>query len=80
MDGHSDTSEEATSAQGTKSTADLESEDRHPRDGPRDKPTEPCVEDPRGSINLRRKFRPHQRWRTYALGRKQVESTPQLDS
>ncbi|RWW50924.1 hypothetical protein BHE74_00042768 [Ensete ventricosum] len=33
-------------------------QDRHPRDGPRDKPTEPCVEDPRGSINPRRKFRP----------------------
>ncbi|RWW73509.1 hypothetical protein BHE74_00018610 [Ensete ventricosum] len=33
-------------------------QDRHPRDGPRDKSTEPCVEDPRGSINPHRKFRP----------------------
>ncbi|RZR81275.1 hypothetical protein BHM03_00007468, partial [Ensete ventricosum] len=32
--------------------------DRHPRDGPRDKPTELRVEDPRGSINPCRKFRP----------------------
>ncbi|RZS09031.1 hypothetical protein BHM03_00040079 [Ensete ventricosum] len=32
--------------------------DRHPRDDPRDKPTELCVKDPRGSINPRRKFRP----------------------
>ncbi|RZS07771.1 hypothetical protein BHM03_00038673 [Ensete ventricosum] len=33
-------------------------QDRHPRDDPRDKPTELRVEDPRGSINPRRKFRP----------------------
>ncbi|RZR97471.1 hypothetical protein BHM03_00026655 [Ensete ventricosum] len=32
--------------------------DRHPLDGPRGKPTELCVEDPQGSINPRRKFRP----------------------
>ncbi|RZR87806.1 hypothetical protein BHM03_00015265 [Ensete ventricosum] len=32
--------------------------DRHPRDDPRDKPTELYVENPRGSINPRRKFRP----------------------
>ncbi|RRT75101.1 hypothetical protein B296_00011139 [Ensete ventricosum] len=32
--------------------------DRHPRDGLRDKPTELCVENPRRSINPRRKFRP----------------------
>ncbi|RZS22804.1 hypothetical protein BHM03_00055647 [Ensete ventricosum] len=31
-------------------------QDRHPRDGPRDQPIELCVEDPRGSINPRRKF------------------------
>ncbi|RZR74116.1 hypothetical protein BHM03_00032213 [Ensete ventricosum] len=95
MDGHGNTSEEATSARGTKSVSGLESEvevpehdaawpmpinaawrpmppphaavaarpsyvsvisrgttkDRHPRDGPGDTPTEPPVEDPRGSIN-----------------------------
>ncbi|RWW53184.1 hypothetical protein BHE74_00040349 [Ensete ventricosum] len=33
-------------------------QNRHPRDGPRDQPTELCVKDPRGSINPRRKFRP----------------------
>ncbi|RZS21414.1 hypothetical protein BHM03_00054049 [Ensete ventricosum] len=33
-------------------------QDHHPRDGPRDKPTELRVEDPQGSINPRRKFRP----------------------
>ncbi|RZR75313.1 hypothetical protein BHM03_00054567, partial [Ensete ventricosum] len=33
-------------------------QDCHPRDGPRDKPTELCVENPRRSINPRRKFRP----------------------
>ncbi|RRT52806.1 hypothetical protein B296_00038167 [Ensete ventricosum] len=32
--------------------------DRHPRDDPRNKPTELCVEDHRGSVNPRRKFRP----------------------
>ncbi|RZR96571.1 hypothetical protein BHM03_00025610 [Ensete ventricosum] len=32
--------------------------DHHPRDGPRNKPTELCVEDHRGSVNPRRKFRP----------------------
>ncbi|RRT52804.1 hypothetical protein B296_00038169 [Ensete ventricosum] len=32
--------------------------DRHPRDGPRNKPTELCVEDYRGSVNPCRKFRP----------------------
>ncbi|RRT51104.1 hypothetical protein B296_00023982 [Ensete ventricosum] len=33
-------------------------QDRHPRDGPRNKPTELCVEDHRGSVNPRKKFRP----------------------
>ncbi|RWW76723.1 hypothetical protein BHE74_00015159 [Ensete ventricosum] len=33
-------------------------QDRHPLDSPRDKQTELCVENPRRSINPRRKFRP----------------------
>ncbi|RRT82567.1 hypothetical protein B296_00014607 [Ensete ventricosum] len=76
MDSHSNTSEEATSAWGTRSATDLVSEvvvigspptgikhpfrqqDRHPRDGPRDKSTDAQDEDHRGSINPRRKSRP----------------------
>ncbi|RWW00956.1 hypothetical protein GW17_00036040 [Ensete ventricosum] len=54
--------------------------DRRPRDDPRDKPTELCIENPEGASIHAESFDPHQHWRTYALGREQVEPTPQLDS
>ncbi|RZS11036.1 hypothetical protein BHM03_00042333 [Ensete ventricosum] len=40
----------------------------------------PASRTPKGASIHVGSFDPHRRWRTYALGRKQVEPTPQLDS